>query len=49
MLMFTCDVIKHALLHALRWLHELSQFDQGDVSYRFNRKNDNTMLELMII
>ena len=46
--MFTCDVIKRALLHVLRWQHELSQFDHGDVSYRFKRKNDNAMLELTI-
>ena len=47
--MFTCDVIKRALLYAQRWQRELSQFDHGDVSYRFNRKNDNVMLEFTII
>ena len=26
-------------------VRELSQFDHGDISYRFNRKNDNAMLE----
>ena len=27
----------------------LSQFDHGDVSYRFNRKDDNAMLEFVIV
>ena len=46
--MFTFDVIKCALLHALHWERELLQFDQGDVSSRFNRKNDNVMLEYAV-
>ena len=51
--MFTCDVSKRALLHALRWLRDLSKKKKkkkshDDVSYRINGENVNAMLEYTI-
>ena len=45
--MFTCDVKKRALSHAIELNDSL--FSHGDVSYRFNGKNDNVVLKYMIM
>ena len=39
---------KRALLHAISLALNYRLFSHGDVSYRFNGKNDNVVLELMI-
>ena len=39
---------KHALSHAISLAVNYCLFSHGDVSYRFNGKNDNVMLEFLI-
>ena len=43
--MFTCDVTKARLSHAISLAMNYRLFSHGDVSYRFNGKNDNVVLE----
>ena len=39
---------KHALSHAISLAMNYRLFSHGDVSYRFNGKNDNVVLELSV-
>ena len=43
--MFTCDVTKARSFARNFVSRELSFISHGDVSYRFNGKNDNVVLE----
>ena len=47
--MFTCDVTKRTLLHAILYVVNYRSFSNNDVSHRFNGENDNVVLESMLI
>ena len=46
--MFICDVTKARSFARNFVSRELSFISKGDVSYRFNGKNDNVVLELVL-
>ena len=46
--MFTYDVTKRAPSHAISLAVNYRLFSHGDVSYRFNGKNDNVVLEYLL-
>ena len=47
--MFTCDVIKIQVSHAVSLAVNYRLFSHGDVSHRLNGKNDNVVLELNFV
>ena len=47
--MFTCDVTKRTLLHAILLVVNYRSFAHNDVSHSFNGENDNVVFESMLI
>ena len=47
--MFTCNVTKARSFARISLAVNYRSFSHGDVSYRFNGKNDNVVLEFCII